>query len=862
MRSFLRRVFILAAFGAVVLFPVAMQSRVQGAINAQINFQGKLTNPDGTNVTDGTYSLRFRIYDHVSNDAANACVANSCKWEETQGSVSVSDGIFQVSLGSSTALPGSVDFNSSPLYLGVKVGADAEMTPRIQFTAAPYAFNSDTLDGINSTAFGQLASNQIWTGTNTLQPTTNITTAIVKQTSFGSATADILNVQTANGTNILQVTGPAVNEAAVTLNSVGATRTLTLDSGSGTIVLGANTTTLQKSGTAFTFDLNNAASSTFTVTNAGAGVASLAVEGNITTTATIGTASTTTFTGAGATFASAVAANGGITFDSASDTVGAHTLSGTVDANTNILTNIGNTGTDFVASTGALTLAGVLNANGGVTVAANQDVAMSAGTGTLTINSTVTNASDNALVVTPSYTGGATDALTYNAMSVSAFSPTNAAGTDIVNGLSLGAVTDPGATITSTAINIGAGWDRGLNFDDPTPTIRLGATDNTAILSVVDSAGNSLVRVQDHSTNFGASVEAGAFIGYNSMYVDEFFKDRAQVAVDGNQNWGDNTEWTTGMTGACTWNGLPDTVNGITQIIATTTADYCSLYHSDLGAATTNLWLDADNLPTILMKVRASVTGAGGHDTNHQFFAGMADGFGDAVPASGAPTNGIYFSNASDAAGVTGTANWYAVTDNGAAVTNTACSVAVSETQYALLMIKVMSTSLVKFYIDGDVSDGVNFTECGTGNTANINTAGMTSFLKADWDAGAGTSVLDVDFYRVWQDDASGSKNTAAPVVAKDGKLTNINSQLSSSMDIVGSTNAAQPPGANKTQNLSLNTIIITVLGGLMLLGLAHRNYISQKEIKRLSSPQHIASIVKPLVLLRESKNNRKKFIQ
>jgi len=71
----------------------------------------------------------------------------------------------------------------------------------------------------------------------------------------------------------------------------------------------------------------------------------------------------TTLTASGA-----IAANGGITFDAATDTVGAHTLSGTLDASTQILTNIGNTGTDFVASTGALTLAGVLTANGGVSV--------------------------------------------------------------------------------------------------------------------------------------------------------------------------------------------------------------------------------------------------------------------------------------------------------------------------------------------------------------------------------------------------------------------------------------------------------------------------------------------------------------
>ncbi|MBI4153389.1 hypothetical protein HY503_00090, partial [Candidatus Woesebacteria bacterium] len=80
-------------------------------------------------------------------------------------------------------------------------------------------------------------------------------------------------------------------------------------------------------------------------------------------------------TGAGAvtaaslTSSGAIAANGGITFDQATDTLGAHTLSGTLDANANIITNIGNAGTDFIATTGGLTLAGTLTVNSDATIA-------------------------------------------------------------------------------------------------------------------------------------------------------------------------------------------------------------------------------------------------------------------------------------------------------------------------------------------------------------------------------------------------------------------------------------------------------------------------------------------------------------
>jgi len=150
---------VLLAFLGLALFCVTLFWAVphsRAAINPQINFQGKLTNPDGTNVTNGTYSIVFSMYSVATGGAAI--------WTETQSSVSVTDGIFQVALGSVTALPGSVDFNSGSIFLGVKVGADAEMTPRVQFTSAPYAFNSDKLGGIASTGFVQLSPGSQQTG--------------------------------------------------------------------------------------------------------------------------------------------------------------------------------------------------------------------------------------------------------------------------------------------------------------------------------------------------------------------------------------------------------------------------------------------------------------------------------------------------------------------------------------------------------------------------------------------------------------------------------------------------------------------------------------------------------------------------
>jgi fibronectin-binding autotransporter adhesin len=111
-------------------------------INNEINFQGKLVSSSGVDVPDSTYTVVFSLYNSSSGGTAI--------WTETD-SVTTTTGIFQVELGANTTLPGNVNFNSSNLYLGIKVGTDAEMTPRIQFTAVPYAFNSSALDGVVAT---------------------------------------------------------------------------------------------------------------------------------------------------------------------------------------------------------------------------------------------------------------------------------------------------------------------------------------------------------------------------------------------------------------------------------------------------------------------------------------------------------------------------------------------------------------------------------------------------------------------------------------------------------------------------------------------------------------------------------------
>lgn len=105
---------------ALILYTFYMIPSAQASvgINNQINFQGKLVNPNGTNVADGIYNLQFKIYQ--DGDGVLGGGDETLKWTETrlrnnsQG-VSVTNGIFQVNLGSVNAFGSSIDWNQDTI---------------------------------------------------------------------------------------------------------------------------------------------------------------------------------------------------------------------------------------------------------------------------------------------------------------------------------------------------------------------------------------------------------------------------------------------------------------------------------------------------------------------------------------------------------------------------------------------------------------------------------------------------------------------------------------------------------------------------------------------------------------------------
>jgi hypothetical protein len=214
MRGKAAKVFLLSSLfvvGLLLLFYLSPR-HTSAAINNLISFQGKLTNPDGTNVADTSYSILFTIY---SGSGCTPTGGSPCAsvWTETQ-SVSTVDGIFQSNLGAVTTLPGSVNFNLSPLYLSIKVGADPEMSPRILFTASPYAFNSDRLDGLDGANFVQLAQG--------LQADSSTSVASIAINKTG-ITADIMQLQRSGVAQVTVDNNGAMTLAKLLTGQAGAT---------------------------------------------------------------------------------------------------------------------------------------------------------------------------------------------------------------------------------------------------------------------------------------------------------------------------------------------------------------------------------------------------------------------------------------------------------------------------------------------------------------------------------------------------------------------------------------------------------------------------------------------------------------
>ena len=109
----------------LVLVCLSLISNAFAQVPEIISYQGVLSDNGGILLT-GHHDLTVRIY--------NQQTGGSPIWSENHTNTPVSNGVFNLQLGSVTAFNDSVDF-SVPYWLGISINGGTELTPRTQFTS-------------------------------------------------------------------------------------------------------------------------------------------------------------------------------------------------------------------------------------------------------------------------------------------------------------------------------------------------------------------------------------------------------------------------------------------------------------------------------------------------------------------------------------------------------------------------------------------------------------------------------------------------------------------------------------------------------------------------------------------------------
>ena len=191
---------------SIFLFSASMMisAGLQAAGPGTITYQGTVVTGEGTAPPNERYPMHFALW----NDPTGGAML----WDETYilPGVPVADGAFSVELGQREPLPAELFANQPNLWLEVQIdlgkdGFDAGdvYSPRVVFSAAPYAFQSDNagmLEGLAADDFVHVAGDEM-TGPLSLV-TENNGTAV-----------EILNEDANTGHGVMSTTNAAAGRA-------------------------------------------------------------------------------------------------------------------------------------------------------------------------------------------------------------------------------------------------------------------------------------------------------------------------------------------------------------------------------------------------------------------------------------------------------------------------------------------------------------------------------------------------------------------------------------------------------------------------------------------------------------------------
>ena len=151
----------------LALFTLLLVQRLDAQPPRPISFQGVLTDTLGKVKPDGLYDFHFNLYP--------APGGGSAVWTE-QRTLPVMHGLFSVMLGEVSPLSG-LDF-AALYWLGIQVGGEPEMMPRIQLTASGFSYqarNAWRAEVADSLAAGRIAPGSVVRSINSITDNVKLT---------------------------------------------------------------------------------------------------------------------------------------------------------------------------------------------------------------------------------------------------------------------------------------------------------------------------------------------------------------------------------------------------------------------------------------------------------------------------------------------------------------------------------------------------------------------------------------------------------------------------------------------------------------------------------------------------------------
>src|SRR5579872_980793 len=254
---------------SIAIFVGTPRVAATSGINRTINFEGRVVKKaDGTNVTDGNYPFVFAIYDSASGGTK--------LWgDETQSNVAVTNGIFQVALGSVRSFAtDNVDFNQDNLWLDITFNGE-EFGSRIRLASVPQAISAESVAGLTVTNNGgntlDIAANKTLTVNNSITfGGTDGTTLTLPSTS--TTLAGLSLAQTFTAAQIIQ----SNSATSLTIGANGSTNpVLQIDSSATSVTTGLKITGAATGGTTALSVIDSGSTANLSIDAKGSGTVSI-----------------------------------------------------------------------------------------------------------------------------------------------------------------------------------------------------------------------------------------------------------------------------------------------------------------------------------------------------------------------------------------------------------------------------------------------------------------------------------------------------------------------------------------------------------------------------------------------------------